>query len=399
MLTGDLIRYRIKGEKVFPLYVTRKESSVYLDICGRLIRIFESHVGKTYGELSCILEEFEGERVDYKIIRGFEKFLEEKSEFCPPRGIDYPALRHRIFSLAQKYYPIVAKPDLLHQTSREQILSQVAKEKRLSPNEIDDLMYGDLTENQILTRFEGGYSPESLLKRYNLGLAQGLLYRARNMKIILRGDYRIVFQYMKLFRLIHRIIPLKTKGYEIILDGPASLFRNTQRYGVRLANFLPALLLAKNWLMSADVDTREGVKKFSLSDDCGLSSHYSKVPFFDSRIEEKFFNKFSCKDRGWRIERESEVVDLGNSVFIPDFTFRHPDGRVAHLEIVGFWTPEYLKNKKKKIKKSKCENLILAVNSKLNCGKEDWKGDVIYYKTGIKISDVIEKLNACEVKK
>jgi len=218
------------------------------------------------------------------------------------------------------------------------------------------------------------------------------------MKIILKSDYRVVFQYIKLFRLIHRIIPLKTKGYEIILDGPASLFRNTQRYGIRLANFLPAILLAKKWKMSAYIDTHEGAKEFSLSDDCGLSSHYSKVSFFDSRIEESFFGKFSGKDRGWRIERESELIDLGDSVFIPDFTFRHPDGRIAHLEIVGFWTPEYFESKKKKIKKANRENLILAVNSKLNCGKDNWEGDIVYYKTGIKIGDVIEKLNACEVR-
>jgi len=29
-------------------------------------------------------------------------------------------------------------------------------------------------------------------------------------------------------------------------------------------------------------------------------------------------------------------------VFVPDFTFRHEDGTQACLEIVGFWTPEYL---------------------------------------------------------
>ena len=97
--------------------------------------------------------------MDYKIIRGFEKLLEEKSEFRPPRDIDYPALRNRIFSLAQNFYPIVAKPDLLHRTSRKQILSRAAKEEKLSSDEMDKLIYGDLLENRILVRFEKSYSP------------------------------------------------------------------------------------------------------------------------------------------------------------------------------------------------------------------------------------------------
>lgn len=393
MLTSELIRYRNKGKKVVPLYITRRQAPVYLDICGQLIQMFESHIGKSYGELSSSLEELEGERTDYKIIRGLAKFLEEKSEFRPPRDIKYPTLRHRIFSSAQKYYPVVTRPDLLHRSNREQVLSQVAKEESIPLGEIDELIYGDLPRNQILRQFENRYTPESLLKRYNLGLAQGLLYRARQMKIILKSDYRVVFQYIKLAHLLHWIKPLKTRGYEIVLEGPASLFRNTQRYGIRMANFLPGLLLAKNWKMSVDIDTYDGDREFSLSQNCGLTTHYSDIPLFDSRIEENFFNKFSKKNRKWGIERESKVIDLGNSVFIPDFTFRHPDGRVAYLEIVGFWTPEYLKNKKVKIKKAKCKNLILAVNSQLNCSREDFRGDVIFYRTGIKIKDIIEKLN------
>lgn len=34
----------------------------------------------------------------------------------------------------------------------------------------------------------------------------------------------------------------KVAGYEAVLDGPASLFSQTQKYGIRMANFLPALI-------------------------------------------------------------------------------------------------------------------------------------------------------------
>ncbi|MBN2028867.1 DUF790 family protein [bacterium] len=392
MLTGNLIRYRIYKDTVRPRYITRQQASGYLKVCRQLIDLFRTHQGKTRSELYVSLQEIEGKRTDYNIFRGLAKLLEEKAEFCPIQDIDYPELRQQIFLHAQKYYPIVLKPDLIHSATREKILHYIATETDVSCEEMDSLFYGDLPENHVLVSFENGYSAESLLKRYNLALAQGLLYRAVRLKILLSGDYRVVFQYIKLARLIHWVKPIRQSGFEIVLNGSASLFRNTQRYGIRMANFLPGLLLASDWSMEADIETDEGVKKFYLNSNCGLTSHYRSPAEFDSQIEKKFFEKFSRKNRGWSIEREGTIIDLGDTVFIPDFVFRHAGGRTTFLEIVGFWTEEYLKKKMEKIRQAKCKNLMLAVNSQLNCSRQDFKEDVIFYRTGIPIGKVIERL-------
>lgn len=392
MLTADLIRYRIVGDEIRPRYISRRQANTYLDVCRQLLHLFEIHEGKAQQELMSSLEDLEGKRTDFKIFRGLAKLLHKDAEFSPKKEIDFPNLRHRVFSHAQAYYPIVSKSDLLHETHRDQIISQLARELGLPTEEMDTLLYGDLPENQILTAFNTEYTPKSLLKRYNLALAQGLLYRAIRMRVLLQGDYRIVFQYVKLSRLIHWIKSLASDGIEIILEGPASLFRNTQRYGIRMANFLPGLLLAREWEMTADIQTPQGPKQFHLDQECGLTSHYTQHDRFDSHIEESFFNKFSRKKREWTIEREGEVIDLGDTVFIPDFTFHHSDGRTASLEIIGFWTPEYLRKKKEKIRRARRQNLILAVNSQLNCSREDFDGEVIFYRTGIKIGDILDKL-------
>ena len=392
MLTADLIRYRTVGDNILPRYITRRYSANYLEVCLKLIRTFKNHKGKTQEDLLSALESLEGKRTDFKVFRGLAKLLSEDGEFSPARQINYPSLRHAIFLRAQAHYPIVSKSDLLHQNQRDQILSEVAQGFEVPVGEIDGLLYGDLPENQILTSFKTSHTPETLLKRYNLAQAQGLLYRAIRMKVLLKEDYRIVFQYIKLSGLMHWITPLPSKGMEIILDGPSSLFRNTQRYGIRMAKFLPGLLLAKNWEMRADIQTPQGPKLFYLDQRCGLTSYYTPRELFDSQIEEKFFIKFTRKERDWTIEREGEVIDLGDSVIIPDFTFRHPDGRSASLEIVGFWTPEYLNKKMNKIKRSRRKNLILAVNKQLNCSRDDFEGEILFYRTGLKIGECLERL-------
>lgn len=144
--------------------------------------------------------------------------------------------------------------------------------------------------------------------------------------------------------------------------------------------------------MCAEISLSKEIKTFYLNDKCGLTSHYGALSPFDSAIEESFYDKFNRKNRKWSIEREGSLIELGNTVFIPDFTFRHEDGRIAYMEIVGYWTPEYLEKKIEKLNRFQGKNLILAVNSQLNCGRGDFNVDVIFYRTGIKLADVLAAL-------
>ncbi len=397
MLTGDLVRFRINGEFVKPAYITRNTVKKYIYLCCRLVSIYKNHHKKTCGNLEKAIEQLEGEYTNYKIIRGLSKLLMEQCECSPEFDMDYAAFRQKVFTAAQKHYPVLSASDLLHKKTRADVLRELADELCVTPENIEKRLYGDLPENLILS-VNITHTPESLLKRYNLALAQGLLYRSQCMKILLKGNYRVVFQYLKLARLMHWITPLEGGGLQIMVNGPASLFSNTQRYGIRMAMFLPGLLLADQWKMTAEIQL-EGIKHFVLDQDCGLDTHYQGLPPFDSKIEEHFYDKFNRKDRKWQIERETEIIDLGGSLFIPDFVFRHPDGRKAYMEVIGFWTAEYLRKKIEKISRAGRKNLILAVNSHLNCKRDDFNGEVIFYTTGIKIRDVLEKIEKTACKK
>ena len=86
-------------------------------------------------------------------------------------------------------------------------------------------------------------------------------------------------------------------------------------------------------------------------------------------------------------------MDLGDTVLIPDFKFIHSDGGTVLMEIVGFWTPEYLKKKLEKLYRVNRKDLIVAVNENLNCSKRDFDGPVIFYKTRIKVNEVLKVLS------
>ena len=91
--------------------------------------------------------------------------------------------------------------------------------------------------------------------------------------------------------------------------------------------------------------------------------------------------------------REDDVIDLGAEVLLPDFALEHPDGSRAILEIVGFWTPEYLEEKLDKIRQADVENLVLAVFENLDCMSEDIDlaaDRVLWFKIGIHVYDVVD---------
>jgi predicted nuclease of restriction endonuclease-like RecB superfamily len=100
---------------------------------------------------------------------------------------------------------------------------------------------------------------------------------------------------------------------------------------------------------------------------------FAQRPGYDSAWERSlaadFRRRFGGDRDGWRLSRETTPVAVGDELFLPDFTLRHADGREALIELVGFWTPEYLEAKARKIGAAGLENLILVVYRKLAVGQ------------------------------
>ncbi|MBD3288392.1 DUF790 family protein [candidate division KSB1 bacterium] len=390
MLPKQLLRYRIEGDHVVPSYITRKQSPHYLRIAEKLIDIYERHLGKTRRELDDKLMLFEGERLNYKVVRGLANILDKNIITGPAdEEKDYEKLRERLFAQVEKHRPVVRSRDLLHTKVKDHVIADVSP--GITGDDLQMQLYGDLKANHIIKDWERKTSPETLLRRYNLQLAQGILYRAESMTIRLHDSYKIVFRYLKLSRLMHRIYPLEN-GYGIYVDGPLSLFSRTIKYGIHLAKFLPGLLLAEKWDMRASIRLRDQDVFFPLNQDCGLHSHYRDAHPFDSSVEEMFYKKFQKAAPNWQIEREADIINLGDTVLIPDFTLISPEGKKFLLEIIGFWTPEYLSKKLEKINAANREDLILVVNQQLNCSREDFRGKVIFFKNRIDVVKVVDNL-------
>jgi hypothetical protein len=387
MLPTELLINRQNGEEIIP-----KRLPINAKICAiatELIASFQKAVGGTQGELDRQLSELEGDSPDYRVKRGLAHIL--KNNFCTfeiVSPLEPPLLRQRVFALSAKSVPSPqASEATLEQLSIA--LSQELNHEVL-PQQIRTGLYADLQENRILTQFDDP-APEALLHRYNLSQVQGIFYRASQMTLNAHrnvpGEYKLLFRYLKLFGLMTYIEGDADHGFTITIDGPTSLFKPSTRYGLAIAKLIPALLHVTKWSLTATLQSRDpysGVQKtgrFSLNDNCGLETHYPPGKPYDSMLEASFANRWDSLKTDWVLEREVDLIPIPGSVMIPDFRLVHPDGRTFLLEIVGYWRPEYLQRKFGQVRRSECDNLILAISERLNLEK-----------AGVKVTDVPAKI-------
>lgn len=385
MLTSDLLVTKIHKGKIEPVYATLDQKN--LEISRSVINLFQEHIGKTYGELA---EEIEGfEEIDYRLIRGLTQILERRCIIGMDSPIEPITARRIVFEECNG-----AVSDI---KERKEIIERVARKLSIETGDIEKALWADMEENLVIKKFKT-ITPENLLRQYNLSLTQTLLFKAWSMEIQIEGNYQDVFWKIKKLGLMYLI-----QDGKIIIDGPVSIFKMTEKYGTAMAKLLPAIMRCSKWSLKASIlkKTMQGKKIYDFTLDntrqiFNIEASDPDIETFDSAIEKEFsllnFNEWSCK-------REPALIKAGQYAFIPDFSLERNGTRI-YVEIIGFWTPEYLRNKIQKINLlTEKENLILLVNNNLACSGSEFKIDnLIFYDRKIPYLEILNILRRYEEK-
>ena len=392
MLTSDLALNFRRGDKISPRLI-KTDNAGYLHDARILIEIFENFVEMTRGELESELEEYIGAGTDYRILRGFIKLLTDRAKFETFAPATPEEIRQKVFLEARKFQPV-----LPNSKQRQEVLEIVAKEFDSDAETIFANLYADLSANQKMISFET-ITPTDLLDRYNLAQAQALLYKSVEMKIRIApsntANYRAIFGWIKHFGLIHSVIGNAVNGYEIRLTGAASLFHRSQKYGIQMAVFLPALLLCSDWKMSAEISQKEkGNAFYELSSEQDqLTSCYFDEPEYDNPIFERLKKDWEKSSASWQLQENKAVIDLGKTAFVPDFVIISPDGEKIYLDILGFWTPKSLQKRLDEFKAANFKNFILAAWQELRGSRDEplWISEnVVFFKSKLEPRLVVE---------
>ncbi len=396
MLTKELAIYSCQRGRAKPDCLTRKTHAHYVGLAEKLLAIYKKGRGKTREQLHrAVTTVFEDEPdCPPQRVRAFIRLLDKASEYQTDVGGGAYRLRRRVFELAARRHPLVERPHALFEHAERQVKQTIAAEIGIPWHRIQREMYADLPACHRLKKMEGCDAPETLLRRYNVAQAQTLLFWAEEFTVVAREDFRRILRHVKFNRLLHEVEANGPQSYRIRLSGPASLLKNTRRYGVDMARFLPGLLACRGWKMSARLRLPHGIAMFNLSPRDGLKSDLPPDEPFDSQVEESFASKFGQERDGWRLSREGGILARGQKTFVPDFTFRHTDGTVVYLEVVGFWTPEYLERKGETLGLFAGTPIIVAVAAPIADKLTELPVSMVTYRTRLKIKPILERLDA-----
>ena len=67
---------------------------------------------------------------------------------------------------------------------------------------------------------------------------------------------------------------------------------------------------------------------------------------------------------------DHEVIDLGETAFVPDLAFVHPNGKKVYLELLGYWTPRYLNDRLQDFARGGFSDYLLAVSEEQRCSRD-----------------------------
>lgn len=398
MLTRELAIASFENGELVPDRLNRKSDAAYVGFAEEMLDIYRSGTGRTRRSLHQAVHRVFDEQLDCpgRRIQAFCKLLDDAAEYSKGDRKKIVQLRRSVFRVAAEHHPLVVQREAFFESQESEVKRQIAEELGMSWPELRGMLFSDLIENHELKSFHGFLDGAALLSRYNVAQTQAVLFDAIKMTVRATDDFKQILRYAKLARLMHRITK-RSDHYRFEFDGPASILRGTHRYGVAMAKFLPGLLSCRGWSMEATLRPSSFRRpiRFQLDDGCKLVSGIEPNSEFDSSVEEAFALSWGDQPReGWRLERETEILHVGQTAFFPDFVFVHEDGRRAMLEIVGFWTPEYLNSKFQILKHFRDEPVFLAIAQSL---KEKVvipnEHPAICYKGTIDVVAMLEMLN------
>lgn len=384
MFSRDLLVTRKRRPYITPVYIHPEETG----LAEQVITIYQE--GKTKGDIDEETSSVETHST-FRVVRGLSELMRRRTHFEGSYAVNPQKVRTYLYERG-------------HVTSEEEratLLLEASKEFDVSVKDIETSFWADRDEYQIIASIDE-ISSSDLVKYYNLSLTQTLLFDALSLEFTTSGNYQEIFRMIKFLGLMYEV-QSDGETFSVRVTGPASLFRKTKKYGTSLAKLLPKIIKAPTWKIKAQIETEVAgeprIYIFELSDTKKefFPDVLEDTEHFDSTVEEHFVKRFSSLRKDWEIKREPTILRAGPSVMIPDFSLERR-GKKCYVEIVGFWTPEYIEKKIEKVKHLNQE-ILLCVNKELQCTKKDFQKenvDVILYHKEVPMKPILERIRKIE---
>ncbi len=388
MFPSNLLVVRVWRGRVRPLLL--KPSGIVLALAEGVLDLLRGGVGRTLEEALDGLDELEeaalGAGLDMRVVRAMAHLASRMTAVEPVKHkVDPVKARLEVFRSAAA----VLGGWALSEEERRTVLERVAFRLGCSVDDLEEVLWRP--EEEIVKR-PPAIDGAGLVRRYNLSAVQTMLFRAQRLVVDVRTTGLKAKRLLWTVKRMGLLYVADDTGWGIRLtvDGPASLLKQTRRYGTRLAKLIPYIIAMERWRIRADILGKRRSLFFTL-DDSSRDLFPDLLPeveeVFDSEVEREFY-KSLVKTGPWRVVREPEPLVVDGRIMVPDFLVEY-GGKKVYIEIVGFWTREYLERKLAKLSKLKDVGMIVAVDRRLACSSfKDLPHSVVVFNGRLRGVDV-----------
>jgi predicted nuclease of restriction endonuclease-like RecB superfamily len=272
---------------------------------------------------------------------------------------------------------------------RQTLLERAASELGSNAGALEAALFADLRTERRVAALPDDYSPSRFAFEINSALVAGLLARAARIRVRAWGNAYALVRQARLGGLIclvrhagpsqglrrATLDKVTDAGPGVILEisGPFVLFRHTVVYARALASLVPRLTWCNGFELVASCLLTRGNRVSTVVVRSGDPIAAGReLERFDSRVEARFAADFGRSALDWDLIREPAPFAAADGLVFPGFELVHrrDPGRRWLLEIVGFWTRDYLDRKLEQLRTAELGRLILCIDETKSCGSE-----------------------------
>lgn len=356
MLTKDLLRVRVAGNYIKPQFI-KTDDKALLELAKNLLEIYQLSTGKTREYIEGFTSTGAASYRDLKIGKGILKIIQDKAEFTSTAEKDYKAFRQEIFQKSAQWIKQGNLPEMPEQF-RNQLLTP------------EEELYADLPEKECLKKMPTLF-PKEILERYNMSLVQALLLYTSKLELKFPAKenpqtLRAICKYLKFCRLLVSA-EMKQDMIHMTVDGPASIFENSTKYGLQTAIFFPIICRLEKWSAACTVKLKAKPLRLLLDETSPLVCHYHNFTSYQPEEFRMFADFFRKTVSDWELnDAPGFLRGKHGRLLFPDFAFQNrTTGESYHLELFHRWHLSQLEERLQYCEQTPDCQLLLGIDRAL----------------------------------
>lgn len=250
---------------------------------------------------------------------------------------------------------------------RDGVVASAAEALGIDAAAVEQALFADLPSERVVVSPAVMPSAAELAVDANLEMCRSLLMRAIEVEIQLAGETDALVRRAQRAGLVSILSAGAPGAICLRMSGPLRLFRRTTRYGHALGTLLPALARCTRFDLVATLAVGEREVELRLR---------TGDPFLPTGAAAKGRRAVHLArllaSNEWLAIADPDPIGVGARLLFPDVELISRSGRSTWvIECVGFWTPEYLEEKRAVYAAAGVTHLILSVDARLQCGEGD----------------------------